>query len=228
MFYTTTEKAAMVAMFIQLLHSNPSITFEEHFFFLKFQRNYNIDADTFDLGKQWTIHQVIPIVKKMSEEKRKEFFKLVHQLISIRGQNNNMMIHVWGDFLIECGYERKIESQFQEVIAKSSKDNYEARIYLTSVKVNLKQRDADFVKEWDDIAKTWHEQFSKISLTFEEICQIVVNNSRYNVKEMKWDEYDKDGVAWFIGNFSEVIIKAGLATSFDKVFLESWDLYFRR
>lgn len=228
MSYTTTEKAAIVAVFTELLNSNPNRTFEENVFLLEFMKTQNIGIETYSLGEEWTIQQAIPIIKNMSEEKRQVFFSNVQQLISIRGHNDNMMIQVWGDFIIACGYENQIELQFRNFTAKSGINNYEAKIYLTSVKMNLKQRDADFVKEWDDIARIWQEQFCNIPLTFEEICQIVVNNSRYNVKEMNWDEYDKDGVAWFIGNFSEVVVKARLATSFDTVFLESWELYFKK
>ena len=47
-----------------------------------------------------------------------------------------------------------------------------------------------------------------------------------NIKEAQWSENDANGVAWFIGVYSIVAVKAGLVQDFESIFKATFVKYF--
>ena len=73
-------------------------------------------------------------------------------------------------------------------------------------------------------AELWARDFSM--LTEEQLCEKAVEFTRKNVREMNWSEDDIEGVTWFLGIYTRVILKAGLSQSFASIMMTSLRKYF--
>lgn len=73
-------------------------------------------------------------------------------------------------------------------------------------------------------ADSWAKNFA--TLSEEELCDKAAIFARHNVRQMNWAEDDIQGVAWFLGYYTRVILKAGLSDSFATIMTTSMRKYF--
>lgn len=73
-------------------------------------------------------------------------------------------------------------------------------------------------------AELWARDFSMLSE--EQLCDKAVEFTRKNVRAMNWSEDDIEGVTWFLGIYTRVILKAGLSKSFPSIMMTSLRKYF--
>lgn len=103
-------------------------------------------------------------------------------------------------------------------------DNYNAEIYCMSAKMQMKKLSDNYKSGIKEEAEQWGIHY--VDYSFEQVCDLVVYCVRKNVLDMRWEEYDVDGVAWFTGIYSTVAIQSGLVSNFDSIFKASFLRYF--
>lgn len=64
----------------------------------------------------------------------------------------------------------------------------------------------------EEETKYWRAHFNNYSK--EQLIDYTVEAVRNNMKFMKWEEDDIEGVAWFLGIYTRVALKAGFVVSF--------------
>lgn len=104
--------------------------------------------------------------------------------------------------------------------------SHDAHIYLAASKTALLNRTEDYLQAIEENAKEWRR--SLYGSSFDELCDVIVNNAHNLVIESNWDANDVDGVSWFIGNLSDIVVKAGLYHDYNLLFLNSFDEYYRK
>lgn len=105
-------------------------------------------------------------------------------------------------------------------------NNNDATIYCISAKMSL-QKLSDNSSTMQGIreeARQWAIHCSNYS--FDKIRDMVADCARNNVKGAAWDEFDVNGVSWFIGVYSLVAVKSGLVNDFDSIFKVAFIKYF--
>lgn len=104
--------------------------------------------------------------------------------------------------------------------------SHDAYIYLVASKSALLNRTEDYLQAIEKNATEWRASLH--GSTFNELCDVIVNNAHNLVVEFNWDVHDIDGVSWVIGNLSDIVVKAGLYNDYNPLFLNSFDEYFRK
>lgn len=105
-------------------------------------------------------------------------------------------------------------------------NNNDATIYCISAKISL-QKLSDNSSTMQGIreeARQWAIHCSNYS--FDKIRDMVADCARKNVKEASWNEFDVNGVSWFIGVYSIVAVEAKLVSDFDTIFKAAFVKYF--
>ena len=97
-------------------------------------------------------------------------------------------------------------------------------IYAMSAKISDKYNQPIVVKNIAEEARRWANKFSMLSE--KQLCDIAVECTRKNVRAMNWSEDDIEGVTWFLGIYTRVILKAGLSNSFASIMTTSLRKYF--
>jgi hypothetical protein len=107
-------------------------------------------------------------------------------------------------------------------------DIYNATVYCASAQMNLSSLSDDSATKQHikEEAEQWALHYSHF--TDDEAQELVIYCARKNVKEAGWNEYDVDGVAWFIGVYSIVAVESGLANDFNIIFIASFIRYFNK
>ncbi len=70
----------------------------------------------------------------------------------------------------------------------------------------------------------WQNDFKDYSI--EQLIEYTVEAVRNNMKFMNWDESDIEGVAWFLGIYTRVALKAGRTDSFADFMLPAMRRYY--
>ena len=63
-------------------------------------------------------------------------------------------------------------------------------------------------------------------LTIDDKCDLILEYTRQSVKGSGWDLNDVDGVTWFIGNFTDAMVKSGTIDDYDAMFVKCFKKYF--
>ena len=84
-------------------------------------------------------------------------------------------------------------------------------IYAMTAEIGLAYHQPGTSQTIAELAELWAREFPLLSE--EQLCDMMVEFTRMNVREMNWDEDDIDGVTWFLGIHARAILKAGLSNS---------------
>lgn len=103
--------------------------------------------------------------------------------------------------------------------------SHDAYIYLAASKTGLLNRTEEYLQAIEENAKEW--RISLQGSSFDKLCSVIVNNAHNLVVQSGWDVHDTDGVSWFIGNLSDIVVKAELYNNYNQLFLNSFDEYFQ-
>lgn len=94
-----------------------------------------------------------------------------------------------------------------------------------SAEISDKYNQTNIFKSITEEAILWREDFIKLSQ--EQLCDKAVEFTHNNVREMNWDEYDINGVTWFLGYYTHVILTAKLSNSFPTIMMTSLRKYYK-
>lgn len=100
----------------------------------------------------------------------------------------------------------------------------EITIYAMSAEMSDNYNQPNTLKGITEEAELWARDFSMLSE--EQLCDKAVEFTRKNVRAMNWSEDDIEGVTWFLGIYTRVILKAGLSKSFPSIMMTSLRKYF--
>lgn len=100
----------------------------------------------------------------------------------------------------------------------------EITIYAMAAEMNDKYNQPNTSMGIAEEAELWAREFPMLSE--EQLCDKAVEFTRKNVHEMNWNENDIDGVTWFLGIYTRVILKAGLSQNFASIMMTSLRKYF--
>lgn len=103
--------------------------------------------------------------------------------------------------------------------------SHDAYIYLAASKTGLLNRTEEYLQAIEENAKEW--RISLQGSSFDKLCSVIVNNAHNLVVQSGWDVHDTDGVSWFIGSLSDIVVKAELYNNYNQLFLNSFDEYFQ-
>jgi len=76
----------------------------------------------------------------------------------------------------------------------------------------------------EEEARNWQNDFKNYSIA--KLIEYTVEAVRNNMKFMKWEEDDIEGVAWFLGIYTRVALKTGRATSFADFIMPAMRKYY--
>lgn len=76
----------------------------------------------------------------------------------------------------------------------------------------------------DEETTNWRREFNNYSK--EQLIEYTVEAVRNNMKFMKWDEDDIEGVTWFLGLYTRVALKTGHAESFADFIMPAMRRYY--
>ena len=104
-----------------------------------------------------------------------------------------------------------------------------ADIYCRSSKIGLATRKSDFLCAIQRNIEEWKENQIIQKMDFTSLIQLIVQSSHRAVVNNGWDENEMDGVAWFIGNYADIITKARSdhENNYDTLFKMAFNLYFQ-
>lgn len=97
-------------------------------------------------------------------------------------------------------------------------------IYAMSTEMCVAYQQPDTSKAIVEEAKLWAKEFTMLSE--EQLCDKAVEFTRADVRGMNWSEDDIDGVAWFLGIYARIIVKAGLSKSTVNIMMIALRKYF--
>mgnify|MGYP007007787367 CR=1 FL=1 len=100
-------------------------------------------------------------------------------------------------------------------------------IYSMAAEMNDAYNQPRTKQDIQDTAIQWRSNYSNLSR--DELYDIVIEGTRANMKHMNWELDDIEGVAWFLGIYTRVIMKAGLIKgSFSDIIMPCMRLYFNK
>lgn len=98
-------------------------------------------------------------------------------------------------------------------------------IYSMSAEMSNGYSQPKTARNINDDAQTWRKDFA--SLSKDELFDIAVSRTRMHMQHMNWAEDDIEGVAWFLGIYTHVILKSGLINgSFADIIMPCMRKYF--
>ena len=105
-------------------------------------------------------------------------------------------------------------------------NNNDAMIYCISAKQSLQKlsENSATMQGIREEAELWRVHYSHYS--FDKVQDLIIFCVHKNIKEAQWSDTDVNGVAWFIGVYSLIAIKAGLAQDFESIFKATFVKYF--
>ncbi len=147
---------------------------------------------------------------------------MLQQMMMADGIQDRHEMYFFSTVVAETGIDKVFENKNKNEGIKY--DN--AKIYCNSSKNALKGRSPEYLAMIDNMAQSFKYSFANLNLSKHEICEIIIDHTKQSVIDMEWALDDVDGVSWFIGNFSDAMVKAGLGYNYDDLFVTSFNLYF--
>lgn len=165
----------------------------------------------------------LSVINNMDDDKKMEIMAMLHQMIMADGIQDKSEMYFLGQIVSSTGIDKVLERK----TAGMNIQYNDAQIYCDSSKFALQRRSTEFLRMIESQAESFREYFTFNSYTLDEKCQMIVEHSKASVRESGWDLNDVDGASWFIGNFTDAMVKAGAVANYDEVFKKCFGIYFR-
>ncbi len=162
------------------------------------------------------------IISKMNEDQKFEIAGMLYQMIMADGIQDKNETYLYGEIITKTGILEAMERK----TAGQNIQYDDAQIYLNASKISLSNRSDEYLHVIDDQAKMFKNIFSNYFLTSDDKCDLILDYTRQSVKSSGWDANDVDGVTWFIGNFTDAMVKSGAIDNYDTMFVKCFKKYF--
>ena len=227
MVYSEQEQYALAAALKLLLMANDLPTIKEQMFFLHITTMSNISRRICSAVENWTIDQIIPIAKSMTDEKKSDFLKSLNELVDVRGHNyNNKMVEVLNDLIVKCELNKSKRSGF---CTKNKEIKIDATIinsYSETVKTKINKLKADEMRQIDEQVNMWSSYYRNFSL--DELIDNIIYDTERNLEIKGWKLNNANKASWFLGLFSFIAVQSGLVGDFNQLFNLTFTRYFQK
>ena len=161
-------------------------------------------------------------ISNMTDDKKMEVAGMLQKMIMADGVQDKNEMYFWSEIVTSTGIDKAIEHK-----TKGMNIHYDdAQIYLNASKISLSKRSKEYCNLIDEQAKEFKKMFNDYFLTLDDKCALILDYTRHSVKSSGWELNDVDGVTWFIGNFTDAMLKAKVIDDYDTVFLKCFKQYF--
>lgn len=166
--------------------------------------------------------KVFSVISKMSDDHKMEIAGMLQQMIMADGVQDKNEMYFWGEIVTYTGIDKAIERK----TAGMNIQYDDAQIYLNASKISLSRRSAEYLSVIDEQARSFKNIFDNYFMTIDDKCNLILDYTRQSVKGSGWDLNDVDGVTWFIGNFTDAMVKSGAIDDYDTMFVKCFKKYF--
>lgn len=220
MSYTNIERQAIIKLLSDMMmvdgHSD-----QQEKQYLEYVKNlFGLTSVPFD--STMDRNRAFSVISNMSDDQKMEVAGMLQQMIMADGIQDKNEMYFWGEIVTYTGIDKAIESK----TAGMNIQYDDAQIYLNASKISLSKRTPEYLSVIEEQARNFKDMFSNYFLTIDDKCDLILEYTRQSVKGSGWDLNDVDGVTWFIGNFTDAMVKSGTIDDYDAMFVKCFKKYF--
>ena len=167
-------------------------------------------------------NRAFSVISNMNDDQKMEVAGMLQQMIMADGIQDKNEMYFWGEIVTYTGIDKAIERK----TAGMNIQYDDAQIYLNASKISLSKRTPEYLSVIEEQARNFKDMFSNYFLTIDDKCDLILEYTRQSVKGSGWDLNDVDGVTWFIGNFTDAMVKSGTIDDYDAMFVKCFKKYF--
>ena len=167
-------------------------------------------------------NRAFSVISNMNDDQKMEVAGMLQQMIMADGIQDKNEMYFWGEIVTYTGIDKAIERK----TAGMNIQYDDAQIYLNASKISLSKRTPEYLSVIEEQARNFKEMFSNYFLTIDDKCDLILEYTRQSVKGSGWDLNDVDGVTWFIGNFTDAMVKSGTIDDYDAMFVKCFKKFF--
>lgn len=167
-------------------------------------------------------NRAFSVISSMNDDQKMEVAGMLQQMIMADGIQDKNEMYFWGEIVTYTGIDKAIERK----TAGMNIQYDDAQIYLNASKISLSKRTPEYLSVIEEQARNFKDMFSNYFLTIDDKCDLILEYTRQSVKGSGWDLNDVDGVTWFIGNFTDAMVKSGTIDNYDAMFVKCFKKYF--
>ena len=220
MIYSDIEKQAIIKVLSDMMMIDGHCDYQEEQYLSYVKKLLGLHDIPIDstVNRDRAFH----IISDMTDDKKMEVAGMLQQMIMADGiQDKNEMLF-WSEIVTFTGIDRAIERK----TAGMNIQYDDTQIYLNASKTALSRRSKEYLSAINEHAKEFRNIANDYFLTLDDKCNLILDYARHGIKCSGWDSNDIDGVTWFIGNFTDAMVKAGLIDDYDTVFVKCFKKYF--
>ena len=220
MSYTNIERQAIIKLLSDMMmvdgHSD-----QQEKQYLEYVKNLlGLPSVPFDLTMDR--NRAFSVISNMNDDQKMEVAGMLQQMIMADGIQDKNEMYFWGEIVTYTGIDKAIERK----TAGMNIQYDDAQIYLNASKISLSKRTPEYLSVIEEQARNFKDMFSNYFLTIDDKCDLILEYTRQSVKGSGWDLNDVDGVTWFIGNFTDAMVKSGTIDDYDAMFVKCFKKYF--
>lgn len=220
MSYSNIEKQAIIKLLSDMMMVDGHCDQQEKQY-LEYVKNLLGLPDVF-LDSTMDGNRAYSVISKMSDDQKMEVAGMLQQMIMADGVQDKNEMYFWGEIVTSTGIDKAIERK----TAGMNIPYDDAQIYLNASKISLSRRTPEYLSVIDEQARNFKSIFSNYFMTLDDKCDLILEYTRQSVKGSGWDLNDVDGVTWFIGNFTDAMLKSGAIDDYDAMFIKCFNKYF--
>ena len=167
-------------------------------------------------------NRAFSVISNMNDDQKMEVAGMLQQMIMADGIQDKNEMYFWGEIVTYTSIDKAIERK----TAGMNIQYDDAQIYLNASKISLSKRTPEYLSVIEEQARNFKDMFSNYFLTIDDKCDLILEYTRQSVKGSGWDLNDVDGVTWFIGNFTDAMVKSGTIDDYDAMFVKCFKKYF--
>lgn len=220
MSYTNIERQAIIKLLSDMMmvdgHSD-----QQEKQYLEYVKNlFGLTSVPFD--STMDRNRAFSVISNMSDDQKMEVAGMLQQMIMADGIQDKNEMYFWGEIVTYTGIDKAIESKNAGMNIQYD----DAQIYVNASKISLSKRTPEYLSVIEEQARNFKDMFSNYFLTIDDKCDLILEYTRQSVKGSGWDLNDVDGVTWFIGNFTDAMVKSGTIDDYDAMFVKCFKKYF--
>ena len=220
MSYTNIERQAIIKLLSDMMmvdgHSD-----QQEKQYLEYVKNL-LGLPSVPFDSTMDRNRAFSVISNMNDDQKMEVAGMLQQMIMADGIQDKNEMYFWGEIVTYTGIDKAIERK----TAGTNSQYDDAQIYLNASKISLSKRTPEYLSVIEEQARNFKDMFSNYFLTIDDKCDLILEYTRQSVKGSGWDLNDVDGVTWFIGNFTDAMVKSGTIDDYDAMFVKCFKKYF--
>lgn len=220
MSYTNIERQAIIKLLSDMMMVDGHSDQQEKQYLEYVKILFGLTSVPFD--STMDRNRAFSVISNMSDDQKMEVAGMLQQMIMADGIQDKNEMYFWGEIVTYTGIDKAIESK----TAGMNIQYDDAQIYVNASKISLSKRTPEYLSVIEEQARNFKDMFSNYFLTIDDKCDLILEYTRQSVKGSGWDLNDVDGVTWFIGNFTDAMVKSGTIDDYDAMFVKCFKKYF--